>query len=124
MHGSIPEFDEHELDLARTRVRQRYGKEVELERVEVEVRLDPGIEALTWCPALYWTERDASFVILKTGARRYRPMFYYQPGEEYGTGRETYDDLDECVTVTLRVQADHEKERACAGSGKTADDFK
>ena len=38
------------------------------------------------------------------------------------TGRD-FDDLAECVTTTLKLQADHEKDRAGAGSGKTGADL-
>ena len=55
-------------------------------------------------------------------ANRFRSQFYYSIGEQYGTGRD-FDDLAECVVTTLRLQADHEKDRAGARSGKTGADL-
>ena len=46
----------------------------------------------------------------------------YSIGEQYGTGRD-FDELAECVVTNLRLQADHEKDRAGATSGKTAADL-
>ncbi|MBI4190255.1 MAG: hypothetical protein HY525_06915 [Betaproteobacteria bacterium] len=43
-----------------------------------------------------------------TGADRYRSQFFYSVLEQFGTGRD-FDDLAECVTTTLRLQADHKK---------------
>ncbi len=38
--------------------------------------------------------------------------------ERYGTGRD-FDDLAERVTTTLKLQADHEKDRAGADLGRS-----
>ena len=48
--------------------------------------------------------------------------FYYSLTEQYGTGRD-FDDLADCVVTTLRLQADQEKDRAGATSGKTGADL-
>jgi hypothetical protein len=106
-----------------TALEERYGSRVEIEIADVELMLAPGDEHLATCPSVYWEARGAAFVISKTAHSRYRSMFFY-PGdfgaEQYGTGRAEYDDLADCVTTVLRVQADHEKERHGVSSGKTA----
>ena len=61
-------------------------------------------------------------MIFKIAQNRYRSQFYYSMTEQYGTGHD-FDDLAECVTTTLRLQADHEKNRAGVTSGKTGADL-
>lgn len=109
--GSIPDFDDTELWVARTAINERYGHVVALELADAELRLDPDSSTLTACPTLFWSERGAQFVVTKVADGRYRCQFFYSVREQYGTGREVYDDLAECVTVLLQVQADHERDR-------------
>lgn len=120
---NIPDFDGTELAVVRQRLHQRYGKNVDLEQAEVEVRVETSDPDLSWCPGVFWTELGASFVILKLGPGRYRPLFYYQPDQQFGTGRDSYDDPEDCITTLLRLQADHFKEMAGATSGKTGKDL-
>lgn len=119
----IPDFDANELSTVQDRLSRRYGKEVEIQLAEVEVRVDPADVDLSWCPALFWSERGASFVVLKLGERRYRPLFYYQPEQQFGTGHDSYPDLGECVTTVLQVQTDHAREMAGIASGSTGKDL-
>lgn len=107
---SIPDFTETEL-WAGTTVNQRYGKEVELQLADSELRLDPGLPILTSCPTVFWSERGANFVIFKVGDSHYRCQFFYRGREQLGAGREIYDNISECATVLLQVQADHERDR-------------
>ncbi|MHB1512199.1 MAG: hypothetical protein ACYCTF_02245 [Acidiferrobacter sp.] len=107
----IPDFNDTELWIVRSAVAERYGKAVPLEAADSELRLDPDSPVLTVCPTLFWTERGASFVAFKVGEGRYRCQFFYGPNEHYGTGRDVYDDIGECVTHLLQLQADHESRR-------------
>ncbi len=124
--SAIPDIDDGEREVVESALRERYGKRVEAQLADVELKLSPKDEVLTACPTLYWEERGAAFVIAKVAAGRYRTMFYY-PGdfnpEQYGTSRAEYEDLAECVTAVLRAQADHEQERRGVSSGKTARDL-
>lgn len=113
--SKIPDFNETEIWTVRVAVDQRYGKAVDLELADADLRLDPESETLTSCPTLFWTQRDASFVISKVGESRYRCQFFYSVREQYGTGRDVYDNLAECVTALLQVQSDHERGRAMSG---------
>lgn len=121
----IADFDDGERRIVEAALRQRYGKPVDVQLADVELRVTPGDEQLTSCPTLYWSERGAAFVVAKLGGGRWRAMFFYpaRPGEQYGAGRETYDDLGECVLAVLRAQADHEKLRLGIASGDTAGDL-
>jgi len=118
----IPDFDENELNAVRAPLQTRYRKPVEPRQAQVELDSN-GTGDLTWYPALYWSEPAASFVVPKLAANAYRPRVYYQPDQQFGTGRDRYVDLDDCVANLLRMQADHQKELAGASSGKTAKDL-
>ena len=50
---------------------------------------------------------------------RYRSQFFYSEEEHYGTGRDEYDELAECVGLLLKLQADHEKQRHGVQTGMT-----
>lgn len=109
----IPDFTETELWAMRTAVSERYGKsvDIDIELADAELRLDPDSTTLTTCPAAFWSERGANFVIVKLGETKFRSQFYYSAREQYGTGRDTYNDIGECVMVLLQVQADHERDK-------------
>lgn len=115
--AQIPDFTETELWIVRSTLKERYGREVELELAEAELRLSPEAQTLTPCPTVFWSERGAHFVICKLGDNHFRPQFYYRGYQQFGTGRDRYDNLAECVTTVLQVQADHERERSEAEAG-------
>jgi len=109
----IPDFTDVELSVVRETVRERFHHEVEINEIEGEVRIDPSDRELTVCPGLYWRgEGRAQFVIFKTGTSRYRCQFFYRVHQQYGTGKEEYEDLGDCVITLLQVQADHAAKEA------------
>jgi hypothetical protein len=120
---TIQDFTEAERDLVARLLGRRYGKPVAVELAEAELALDPLREETTACPTLYWSERGAHFVVCKVAAGRYRCQFFYTDADQYGPGRDEYDDLEGCVLELLRVQADHEKQSAGVSSGATAADL-
>ncbi len=63
-------------------------------------------------------------MVVKAGDTEYRCQFFYRGHEQFGTGREVYDKIGECVTDLLQVQADHEKEKAGVSSGATGEQIK
>lgn len=114
--SSIPDFTESELWTVHDTLKQRYGREIEPELGEAELRLDPHSSTLTPCPVLFWKERGCNFVIFKMGERAYRGQFFYRVHQQYGTGIDQFDNLTECTVTLLQVQADHEaKETAKQG---------
>ncbi len=119
---AISDFGDAERWVVATTLKERYGKIIAVEPADSEIRLDPAAPEVTVCPTLFWEQRGVEFVIFKIGADRYRSQFYYSALEQFGTGRD-FDALAECVTTTLRLQADHEKDRVGAGSGKTGADL-
>ena len=62
---------------------------------------------MEWCPALFWSAKGANFAVIKTGAKRYRPIFYYHPETQLGTGTDAYDEIGDAVIGVLQVEADH-----------------
>jgi len=119
---AIPEFTAAELATIREMLMQRYRKEVEIHLADSEVSLeahgrgadpadDHGGPATVSCPTVYWQQRGANFVVVKTGAANFRTQFFYAPHEQFGTGIDQYHSLDECVAAALQTQADHERER-------------
>jgi hypothetical protein len=97
MHNKIPDFTDTELWVIRQAVSERFRKEVDIQQADAELRLDPGDRELTLCPVVYRCEDKAQFVIFKTGAQTYHNQFFYSVREQYGTGRDEYTDIGECV---------------------------
>lgn len=123
MPRPIPEFTAREKNLVGQAITERYGNVVPLQTAVAELQLDLLQEQLTACPSLTWEERGAHFVIFKTGDSRFRCQFYYTDVEQFGTGKEEYDNLGDCVVTLLQVQADHELQRQGIRSGMNAVDF-
>lgn len=119
LNNSIPDITANEQHIVSEALFERYGKIVPLQLADSELQLDPTSTQLTECPTLFWSERGADFVVCKVADSRYRCQFFYSDLEQFGTGRDVYDNLAECVTVLLQVQADHEQARQGIPSGAT-----
>ncbi|NOZ10821.1 MAG: hypothetical protein GXP09_07285 [Gammaproteobacteria bacterium] len=117
----INDFSDTEMWTIQTTLKERYGKDVEVQLADVDLRLSPADRETTSCPALYWSERDANFVVAKLGDERFYCQFYYRGHEQFGVGRDEWDNLAECVTTLLQVQADHEAKRATEPEDSTGD---
>ena len=116
--GKISDFNDADRWVVESALKERYGRIVNIEIADAEIRLDATSKEITECPTFYWEDRSVEFVIFKIAEDKYRSQFYYSITEQYGTGRD-FDELAECVSVTLKLRADHEKDRAGATSGKT-----
>ena len=116
--GKISDFNDADRWIIESALKERYGEIIKVEPADSEIRLDPVSTTVTTCPTLYWEARNVEFVIFKVAEDKFRSQFYYSITNQYGTGRD-FDDLAECISVTLKLQADHEKDRAGATSGKT-----
>ncbi len=123
MTRKIPAFTDREKRLVTQSVKERHGHVVPLETAVAELQLDLLKDDLTPCPSLTWQERGANFVIFKTADSRFRCQFYYHDTEQFGTGKDEYDNLGDCVLTLLQVQADHELMRQGIRSGLNAVDF-
>ena len=116
--ADFPGFSASDLSLTRACLKERFAKDIEIQIVETEVRLSPGDRDLVLCPALYWKEDGCAFVVSKTGQAAYQAMFFYSVKDRFGTGKEDYDNLGDCVITLLKVQEDAHAKRA-AEAGKT-----
>lgn len=114
--STIPDFNDSELWVVKTTLKERYGHDIEIQLADSELRLDPSDRELTECPTLFWQVDKVSFVVFKIAPERYRCQFFYSIREQYGTGIEDYDNIGECVTALLQVQADHEIKKNLAAS--------
>jgi hypothetical protein len=121
---TIQEFSDSERQLVAQTLRERYGHDVTMEVAEAEIALDPDSEEITLCPTIYWEERGAHFVIVKTGDSRFRSQFFYNEAAQYGTGMESFDNLGDCLITLLQVQSDHERQMQGIRSGMTRLDIK
>ncbi len=123
MARPIPKFTDRERTLVSQTIYERYGQTVPLQTAEAELQLNLLEETLTTCPTLTWDARTAHFVVFKTGDNRFRCQFYYTDVEQFGTGKDEYDNLGDCVVTVLQVQSDHEREKQGIHSGMNAVDF-
>ncbi len=108
----IPDFTDAEWQLVNQILLERYSRLVPMQAADVELQLDPESEQLTTCPSLYWNELGAEFIVSKLADQRFRCQFFYSADEQFGTGRDVYDNLGDCVTNLLQLQADHHGTRS------------
>jgi hypothetical protein len=118
--NTIPDFTESEQKLVSTLLFKRYGNLLPLQLADSELQLGGNPEELTSCPTLFWDERGAHFVVFKVAASQYRCLFFYSDADQYGTGHDSYDNLEGCVMTLLQVQSDHERQLSNVSSGATA----
>lgn len=108
----IPDINNTERWILETTLKERYGKSMEYQLADADIRLHLSDRETTACPVIYWEADGCHFAIFKTGEKKYRCQFFYRGYQQYGTGVYEYDDLAECVVSLLQAQADHEaKER-------------
>lgn len=117
---TIADYSDADRQLVGQILFERYARLVPVQSADAELQLDPTRETLTLCPTLYWEERGAHFVVIKVADNRFRCQFFYSDQEQFGTGREFYDTLGDCVLTLLQVQADHEHAQKGVLTGMTA----
>lgn len=117
---TIQDFNDSDQKRVSAILFERYGKFVSVQLADSELQLGIDPAELSLCPTIYWNERGAHFVVCKVGEGRYRCQFFYSEAEQYGTGRDEYDNLDTCVLTLLQVQSDQERQLANVSSGATA----
>ena len=116
MNQTIAEFTDTELWMISTTLQERYGREIALELADAELRLSPEAQTTSACPTVYWQAQGTNFVIFKLGDKHFRCQFYFRGFQQFGTGRSDYDDITECVTALLQVEADYRQQQSQAES--------
>lgn len=119
MPETIADFSDSELKLLNQTLIERYGRMVPLQTADAEIQLQADSDAVDTCPVVYWEERGAHFVVFKLGDTRFKAQFFYNEATQYGTGKESFDNLGDCVVTLLQVQADHEQQMKGIRSGMT-----
>ena len=104
----IPDFTDEEIRNAQDLFNERYGKEIELQLADTEIRPDPSVCELVEVPVPVWAEHDANFVIVKLDKNKFCSQPFYRGYRQFGTRYQVFDDTGNCVITTLQVQADHE----------------
>jgi len=117
----IPEYTDTEIATIRELLAQCYRKDVEIHLADSEILLTPDDDTPVTRPTVFWHEREANFVVIKTSVCSYRTQFFYTPHDQHGTGIDEYNDLKKCVTAVLRTQSDNEKNRSDNSSGVTGE---
>src|SRR5574340_786727 len=115
MPQQIHPLTDTERRIVSSAVKERYARDVVIEDVETEIRLHGDDRELTLCPGFYWNEEGCHFVLSKTGDSRYRSIFFYRISDHFRIAREEYDDIGDCVTTLMEMQADEEVERPAEG---------
>jgi len=109
-------FDDADRFVAESALKRHYGRIVRVELAEAEIRPEQELPDVVCVPICYWSEQGVEYVVFKLAEDRLRSWFVYPSGEQIIVERE-FDDIDDCVTVTLRVQAAH-----AAGDGDGSPD--
>lgn len=109
---STNDFTSDELTLIHEILAGRYGSTVETQQADIEIGIDQYDNGLTECPAIYWEHKDCHFIIAKAADNNFFSQFFYDGDEQFGTGKTSYDDLNNCVITLLQVQATHELDKA------------
>lgn len=112
--STIPDFNDTEQRVVETTLKACFRHDVEVLCADADIHLHSGDHEFTEVPVLYWEGRGCQFVIFKVADNRYRNQYFYSDTDLFGTGREEYDDIGECVLTLLQVQADHEAMRDSA----------
>ena len=110
-------FSDADWHLVQAALRERFGRQVNVEEVETEIRLNPADRELTVCPALYWKEDGCNFVVAKTGDNQFRSMFFWSVKDRFSTGKEEYDNLGDCLVTTLKMQEEAARLRDAETAG-------
>ena len=107
---SIPNFTPADIETVRRLVHQRYRESIDIQLADSELSRNPNRDQRVTYPTLFWHVRGANFAVIRSGLNQFRCQFFYTPHAQYGTGREEYDSLEQCVTTLLQAQADHERD--------------
>jgi hypothetical protein len=117
---AVADFIDSELKLVNQTLLERYGQAIEVQVAEADIELVAGSGTLTSCPVLHWEARGANFIVFKLADNRYRAQFYYIETQQFGVGRDMFDNLGDCLITVLQVQSDDERSRAGIKSGMNA----
>lgn len=102
----IKPFSARERNLVSQTLLERYGHAMPFQPVDAELQLNLLKEEFAMCPSIMWKESGANFIVFKTGDERFRCLFYYNEATLFGTGKDEFDNLGDCVVTLLQVHTD------------------
>lgn len=123
MPRPIKPFSAREKNLVGQTLLERYGHAVPLQPVDAELQLNLLKEEFAMCPSIMWKEGGANFIVFKTGDERFRCLFYYNEATQFGTGKDEFDNLGDCVVTLLQVHTDQEAESRKLRNAMNSIDF-
>ena len=123
MARRIPDFTARERNLVSQTLLERFGHAVPLLPVEAELQLNLLKEEFAMCPSIMWKENGAYFIVFKTGDERFRCQFYYNEATQFGTGKDEFDNLGDCVVTLLQVHTDQVEESRKVRNAMNSSDF-
>jgi len=109
--GKVPDFTESEFNLFHQTLKERLEPDPEVQLAGVDIRLSLHDRALAECPGVTRSERGANFGVIKPGDKEFRCQFCYREHEQFGTDRDSDDELGDCIITLLRVQAGQERDQ-------------
>lgn len=123
MPRPIKPFSARERSLVSQTLLERFGHAVPLQPVDAELQLNLLKEEFALCPSIMWKENGANFIVFKTGDERFRCLFYYNEATQFGTGKDEFDNLGDCVVTLLQVHTDQEEESRKVRNAMNSIDF-
>jgi len=108
MSKPIPDYTESQVWTLAESLKERFLKDIDIQLIDSEIRLNSQDDELTNVPGLYWEADDCHFLILKTGLSKYRCQFFYQADQQYGTDIDEYNEFADCIMSLLQVQAEYD----------------
>jgi hypothetical protein len=123
MSRPIRPFSDRERKLIGQTLLERFGHAVALQPVDAELQLNLLKEEFAMCPSIAWTENGAHFIVFKTGDERFRSLFYFNEALLFGTGKDEFDNLGDCVVTLLQVQTDQDEQSRKVRNALNSIDF-
>ena len=123
MSRPIKPFSARERNLISQTLLERFGHAVALQPVDAELQLNLLKEEFALCPSIAWTENGAHFIVFKTGDERFRSLFYFNEALLFGTGKDEFDNLGDCVVTLLQVHTDQEEQSRKVRNAMNSIDF-
>lgn len=123
MPRPIKPFSARERNLVSQTLLERYGHAMPFQPVDAELQLNLLKEEFAMCPSIMWKESGANFIVFKTGDERFRCLFYYNEATLFGTGKDEFDNLGDCVVTLLQVHTDQIEESRKVRNAMNSIDF-
>lgn len=123
MPRPIKPFSARERNLVSQTLLERFGHVVALQPVDAELQLNLLKEEFALCPSIMWQENGANFIVFKTGDERFRCLFYFNEALLFGTGKDEFDNLGDCVITLLQVQSEQEEQSRKVRNAMNSIDF-